>query len=156
MDDKQKARSRDDRLSDLGRMSRAEVGLASKSHLPAPRSESVGDEHRFAAQRPRAEGDVERRSPFPLSACPTPTDISLSVEARRAQLGQTEGLEATFDDTQSGVNPLGFSSNDTQTVGQLKQPKSYVNTWSQRCRRVWERCVSKPQRRFGEEKKNKV
>ena len=36
--------------------------------------------------------------PFPLSFCPTAADISLSLEARRARLGQAERAEPALDD----------------------------------------------------------
>ena len=36
--------------------------------------------------------------PFPLSAFPTAAEISLSLEAGRAQLGQAEEPEATLDE----------------------------------------------------------
>ena len=49
---------------------------------------------RFAAQRPRAVGDNERHSPFPLSTCPTAAETSLSLEVGIAQLGQAEEEEA--------------------------------------------------------------
>ena len=35
---------------------------------------------------------------FPLSFCPTAAEISLSLEAGRAQLGQAEGAEASLDE----------------------------------------------------------
>ena len=65
LDNEQKNRTRVDRPPDLGEMSLAEIGLAVKSQLLAPRSEpaDVGGKLRFAAQRPRAvEGDIERHS----------------------------------------------------------------------------------------------
>ena len=44
-------------------------------------------------------GDVKRHSPpFPLSPCPTEAEISLSLEAERGQLGQTEEPEAPLDE----------------------------------------------------------
>ena len=36
--------------------------------------------------------------PFPLSICPTEAEISLSLEAERAQLGQAEEPEAALDE----------------------------------------------------------
>ena len=36
--------------------------------------------------------------PFPLSFYPTAAEISLSLEAGRAQLGQAEGAEASLDE----------------------------------------------------------
>ena len=36
--------------------------------------------------------------PFPLSLCPTAAEISFSLEAGRAQLGQAEGAEAALDE----------------------------------------------------------
>ena len=35
---------------------------------------------------------------IPLSLCPTAAEVSLSLEAGRAQLGQAEGAEASFDE----------------------------------------------------------
>ena len=67
MDDEQRAGTWDDRPPDLGGMSPAEVGLALKLNLLAPRSESAASVERklrFAAQRPRAGGDIERHSPL--------------------------------------------------------------------------------------------
>ena len=52
----------------------------------------------FKAQRPRAEGDVERHSPLPLSIFPTAAEILLLLEAGRAHLGQAEGPEAALDE----------------------------------------------------------
>ena len=42
--------------------------------------------------------NIERHSPFPLSFCPTAAEISLSLEAGRAQRGQAEGAEAALDE----------------------------------------------------------
>ena len=36
--------------------------------------------------------------PFPLAAYTTAAEISLSLEARRAQLGQAKEMEPTFDE----------------------------------------------------------
>ena len=36
--------------------------------------------------------------PFPLSSCSTEAEISLSLEAERAQLGQAEEPEAALDE----------------------------------------------------------
>ena len=36
--------------------------------------------------------------PFPLSFCPTAAEISFSLEAGRAQLGQAEGAEVALDE----------------------------------------------------------
>ena len=93
-DENQKARSRDD-----GGMSLAEVSLALKSHLLAPRSEPdiVGGKLRFRAQRPRAGGMSKDILPFPLSAYPTAAEISLLLETGRAQLAQAEGSEPSLD-----------------------------------------------------------
>ena len=66
MDDKERAITQDDRPPSLGEMSLAKVDLAKKSHLlgPEERVSSVGGKLRFTAQRPRAEGQVERHSPL--------------------------------------------------------------------------------------------
>ena len=54
---KDKARNQDDRLPDLDEISLAEVGLALKSHLLAPRANQQRRWNlRFKAQRPRAGG----------------------------------------------------------------------------------------------------
>ena len=66
--------------------------------MPEERASSVGGKLRFAAQRPRA-GEISKDIlPFPLSFCPTAAEISLSLEAGRAQLGQAEGAEAALDE----------------------------------------------------------
>ena len=44
------------------------------------------------------EGISKDILPFPLSFCPTAAEISLSLEAGRAQLGQAEGAEASLDE----------------------------------------------------------
>ena len=85
----QEARSRDDRPPDLNGMSLAEVGLALKSHLLAPRSASAMSVENFVLRHT----GVERRGgsrdilPFPLSFCPTAAEISLSLKAGKAQTG---------------------------------------------------------------------
>ena len=51
-----------------------------------------------AAQRPRA-GEISKDIlSFPLSFCTTAAEISLSLEAGRAQLGQAEGAEAALEE----------------------------------------------------------
>ena len=46
----------------------------------------------------RGEGVISKDIlPFPLSFCATAAEISLSLEAGRAQLGQAEGAEASLD-----------------------------------------------------------
>ena len=69
MDDEQGARTRDDRPPDLGGMSLAEVGLALKSHLLAPRSEPAASVVNFALRHSRLErgGLSKDILPFPLS-----------------------------------------------------------------------------------------
>ena len=64
MDDEQRARTRDDRPPDLGGMSLAEVACLEILHFlgPEERASSVGGKVLFAAQRPRAGGDIERHS----------------------------------------------------------------------------------------------
>ena len=100
MDDEQRARARDDRPPDLSRMSLAEVGLALKSHLRAPRSEPAASVENFVLRH----SDLERGGiskdilPFPLSFCPTAAEISLSLKAGRAQLSHAEGAEAALDE----------------------------------------------------------
>ena len=97
MDDEQRARIQDDHPPDLGGMSLAEVGLAYKSRLLAPPAASVVN---FVSRH----GGLERVGiskdilTFPLSFCPTAAEISLSLEAVRAQLGQAEGAEASLDE----------------------------------------------------------
>ena len=93
MDDEQKARARDDRPPDLSGMSLAEVGLALKSHLLAPKSESAASVENFVLRHSGLErGGISKDIlPFPLSFCPTAAEISLSLEAGRAQLGQGGG-----------------------------------------------------------------
>ena len=64
MDDEQKARSRDDRLPEFGKMFLAEVGLALESHLLGPRSEPAAPVVNFVLRHSGLErgGDVERHS----------------------------------------------------------------------------------------------
>ena len=79
---------------------RSRPRLEIASSCPEERASSVGGKLRFAAQRPRA-GEEYRKTfflPFPLSFCPTAAEISLSLEAGRAQLGQDEGAEAALDE----------------------------------------------------------
>ena len=74
---------------DLSGMSLAEVGLALKSHLLAPRSEPATLVANFVLRHSgleRGEGCRKTFSPFPLSTCPTAAELSLSLEAGRAQL----------------------------------------------------------------------
>ena len=64
------------------------------------RASNVGGKLRFAAQRPRARGEMSKDIlPFPLSPCPTAAELSLSLEARRAQLDQDEGPETHLTST---------------------------------------------------------
>ena len=86
IDDEQRASNfRDDRPPDLGGMSLAEVGLALKSHL-------------LAQIVLRIAASSQTFVPGKLSFCPTAAEISLSLEAGRAQLGQAEGAEAALDE----------------------------------------------------------
>ena len=66
MGEEQEARSRDDRPPDLNGMSLAEVGLALKPHLPAPRSASAMSVENFVLRHTgvEREGGVERHSPL--------------------------------------------------------------------------------------------
>ena len=100
MDDEQRARTRDDRPPVLGGMSLAEVGLALKSHLLAPRSEPAASVVNFVLRHSGLErGGISKGIlAFPLSFCPTAAEISLSLEAGRAQLGEAEGAEASLDE----------------------------------------------------------
>ena len=100
MGDEQKARSRDDRLPEFGKISLAEVGLALESHLLAPRSEPAAPVVNFVLRHSGLErGEMSKDIlPFPLSTCSTEAEISLSLEAERAQLGQAEEPEAAFDE----------------------------------------------------------
>ena len=78
----------------------SEVGLALKSHLLAPRSEPAASVVNFVLRHSGLErGEISKDIlPFPLSFCPTAAEISLSLEAGRAQLGQAEEAEAALDD----------------------------------------------------------
>ena len=100
MGDEERARTRDDRPPDLGGISLAKVGLALKSHLLAPRSEPAPSvETSFCGTAASSGGGISKDIlPFPLSFCPTAAEISLSLEAGRAQLGQAEGAEASLDE----------------------------------------------------------
>ena len=93
MDDEQRARIQDDRPPYLGRMSLAEVGLAYKSRLLAPRSEPAASVVNFDLRHSgleRGRGISKDILTFPLSFCPTAAEISLSLEASRAQLVQAD------------------------------------------------------------------
>ena len=72
MDDEQKARTQDDRPPELGGMSLAEVGLALKSHLLAPRSESAASVENFVSRHNGLERgwDIERHSPLSALVLP--------------------------------------------------------------------------------------
>ena len=72
MDDEQKPRARDDRPPDLSGMSLAEVGLALKSHLLAPRSESAPSVENFVLRHSglERERDIERHSPLSALVLP--------------------------------------------------------------------------------------
>ena len=94
MDDEQKARNRDDRLPEFGKNIPGQKSASRwrvASSWTEERASSVGGKLRFTAQRPRAgRGMSKNILPSPLSAYPTAAEISLSLEARRAQLGQAE------------------------------------------------------------------
>ena len=66
MGEEQEARSRDDRAPDLNGMSLAEVGLALKSHLLAPRSKSPMSVENFVLRHTGVERErcLETFSPF--------------------------------------------------------------------------------------------
>ena len=101
MEDEQTARTRDDRPPDLGGMSLAEVGLALKSHLLAPRSDPAASVVKFFFLRHSGleRGEISKDIlTFPLLDFPTADEISLLWEAGRAQLGQAEEPEATLDE----------------------------------------------------------
>ena len=89
-----------DDLPDFDVTSLAEVGLALKSHLLAPRSDPAASVVNFVLRHSGLErgGLSKDILPFPLSACPTAAEISLSLEAGRTQLGQAEGTESTLDE----------------------------------------------------------
>ena len=72
MYNEQRARTRDDRPPDLGGMSLAEVGLALKSHLLAPRSEPAASVVNFVLRHSGLErgGDIERHSPLSALVLP--------------------------------------------------------------------------------------
>ena len=113
MDDEQKARSRDDRLPEFGKMSLAEVGLALESHLLGPRSEPAAPVVNFVLRHSgleRGGGMSKDILPFPLSAYPTAAEISLSLEARRAQLGQAEEPEPTLNEYDSRTRLRAWTS----------------------------------------------
>ena len=86
-------------------MSLAEVGLALKSRLLAPRSESAASVENCVLRHSSLErGETPKDIlKFPLSFCPTAAEISLSLEAGRAQLGQAEGAEAALDEYIQGA-----------------------------------------------------
>ena len=75
------------------------LGLALKSYLLAPRSEPATSVENFVLRHSGLErgGMSNDILPSPLSAYPTAAEIPLSLEARRAQLGQAEEPEAAFD-----------------------------------------------------------
>ena len=75
---------------DLSGMSLAEVGLALKSNLLAPRSEPATLVANFVLRH----RDVKRHSP-----CATAAELSLSLETGRAQLDQDEGPERRLTST---------------------------------------------------------
>ena len=112
MDDEQKAKSQDNRLPDLGGMSLAEVGLALQSHLLAPRSDPAASVANFVLRHSGLERESLSKDilPFPLSACPTAAEISLSLEAGRTQLGQAEGTKSRHDEylQQAGLEAWAF------------------------------------------------
>ena len=99
MGEEQEARSRDDRAPDLNGMSLAEVGFALKSNLLAPRSASTMLVENFVLRHTGVEREKVSRDilPFPLSFCPTAAEISLSVNAGKAQTGLAKGTEAALD-----------------------------------------------------------
>ena len=80
---------------DLNGMSMAEVGLALKSHLLAPRSASAMSVENFVLRHTGVERGGEGVSrdilPFPLSFCPTAAEVSLSLKAGKAQTGLAKG-----------------------------------------------------------------
>ena len=88
MDDEQRARIQDDRPPDLGGMSLAEVGLAYKSRLLAPRSEPAASVVNFDLRHSGLEREGEYRKTFSPFRSRLAQLISLSLEARRAQLGR--------------------------------------------------------------------
>ena len=99
MGEEQETRSRDDRAPDLNGMSLAEVGLALKSHLLAPRSGLPISVENFVLRHTGVErGGISKDIlPFPLSFCPTAAEISLSVNARKAQTRLANGAEVSLD-----------------------------------------------------------
>ena len=66
---------------------RSRLRLGVESSCTEQRASYAGGELLFAAQRPLAEEMSEDILPFPLSTCPTTAEISLSLEAGRAQHG---------------------------------------------------------------------
>ena len=86
MDDKQRARTREDHPPDLGGMSLAEVGLALKTHLLALRSNPAALVVKFVLRHSGLErkGISKDILTFPLSFCPTAAEMSLALEAGRA------------------------------------------------------------------------
>ena len=72
------------------------------SHLLAPSSDPAASVVNLVLRHSGFEAGGGGLSkdilPFPLSACPTPTEISLSLEAGRTQFDQAEGTESTLDE----------------------------------------------------------
>ena len=101
MDDEQRARTRDDRPPDLGGMSLAEVGLALKSHLLAPRSEPAASVGNFVLRH----SGLERRGiskdflPFPLSFIAPPRLKYRSCWRQKGlNLARAGGTEVALDE----------------------------------------------------------
>ena len=77
---------------------RSRPGLEVGSSCTEEGARNMSGNHRLKAQRPRAGGMSKDILPFPLLGFPTAAEISLSLEAGRAQLGEAEEPEATLDE----------------------------------------------------------
>ena len=108
---------------DLLGMSLSEVGLAFKPHLLASRSEPAASVVNFVLRHSGLErGGGYRKTilAFPLSFYPTAAEISLSLEAGRAQLGQAEGAEASLDEyTQEAGLEAAHSSSPALRISKI-------------------------------------
>ena len=94
MDDEQKARSRDDRVPEFGKMSLGEVALALESHLLAPEASQQRLWQTSLCCAAASSGRRCRQTFSPFRSRPTAAELSLSLEVGRVQLGQAEEEEA--------------------------------------------------------------
>ena len=102
MDDEQRARTRDDRPPDLGGMSLAEVGLALKSHLLAPRSEPAASVVNFVLRHSGLERGGYRKTFSPFRSRFAPQRLKYRSRWRQEGLnlarpkGRRRHLTSTF------------------------------------------------------------